>query len=129
MAQLQEEAALHEQYTRVITPEPGHNEEAEDVCSLLKECYELRWPFHPGCRPLARTLVRGYAHLLFGALARFGRAFSLTQAPVFGRLCPMRDELPGRWARPRRSACLYQRRNRCRRAVLVTRWQSALPRC
>jgi len=45
--QLQEEAALHEQYTRVITPEPGLNEETEDVCALLEECYLLRdkWLF------------------------------------------------------------------------------------
>lgn len=42
-AQLQEEAALHEQYTRVITPEPGLNEETEDVCALLEECYLLRY--------------------------------------------------------------------------------------
>lgn len=40
--QMQEEAALHEQYTRVITPEPALNEETEDVCGLLKKCYDLR---------------------------------------------------------------------------------------
>jgi hypothetical protein len=41
-AQMMESAALHEQYTRVITPEPALNEETEDVCALLKECYDLR---------------------------------------------------------------------------------------
>lgn len=39
---MMENAALHEQYTRVITPEPALNEETEDVCALLKECYDLR---------------------------------------------------------------------------------------
>lgn len=39
---MMESAALHEQYTRVITPEPALNEETEDVCALLKECYDLR---------------------------------------------------------------------------------------
>ena len=40
---MMESAALHEQYTRVITPEPPLNEETEDVCALLKECYDLRY--------------------------------------------------------------------------------------
>lgn len=45
VVQMQEEAALHEQYTRVITPEPALNEETEDVCGLLKKCYDLRQGF------------------------------------------------------------------------------------
>ena len=34
--QLLDEAALYEQYTRVISTEPSLNEETEDVCALLK---------------------------------------------------------------------------------------------
>ncbi len=49
-AQMMEDAALHEQYTRVITPEPALNEETEDVCALLKECYDMR------CAPSAPCL-------------------------------------------------------------------------
>lgn len=37
-----EEAALHEQYCRVITPEPHISEEMEEVCALLEECLRLR---------------------------------------------------------------------------------------
>lgn len=40
--QILEEAALHEQYTRVISMEPALNEETEDVCALIKECADLR---------------------------------------------------------------------------------------
>lgn len=40
--QILEEAALHEQYTRVISMEPSLNEETEDVCALIKECADLR---------------------------------------------------------------------------------------
>ena len=40
--QIIEEAAVHEQYCRVITPEPAINEEAEDVCALLKQCLDMR---------------------------------------------------------------------------------------
>ncbi|KAK9824634.1 hypothetical protein WJX72_011865 [[Myrmecia] bisecta] len=48
-----EEAAMHEQYCRVITPEPMINEETEEVCALLKQCYELRakWLFTPAKSP------------------------------------------------------------------------------
>lgn len=49
-AQMMEDAALHEQYTHVITPEPALNEETEDVCALLKECYDMR------CAPSAPCL-------------------------------------------------------------------------
>ena len=42
MLQILEEAALHEQYTRVISMEPALNEETEDVCALIKECSDLR---------------------------------------------------------------------------------------
>lgn len=33
---------MHDQYCRVITPEPAINEETEEVCALLKQCYQLR---------------------------------------------------------------------------------------
>ena len=33
---------MHEQYSRVITPEPAMNEETEDVCALLQQCLDLR---------------------------------------------------------------------------------------
>lgn len=33
---------MHDQYCRVITPEPAINEETEEVCTLLKQCYALR---------------------------------------------------------------------------------------
>ena len=41
-AQIIEDAAVHEQYSRVITPEPAMNEETEDVCALLQQCLDLR---------------------------------------------------------------------------------------
>lgn len=41
-AQIIEDAAVHENYCRVITPEPAINEETEDVCALLKQCLDLR---------------------------------------------------------------------------------------
>lgn len=40
--QIIEDAAVHEQYSRVITPEPAMNEETEDVCALLRQCLDLR---------------------------------------------------------------------------------------
>lgn len=40
--QIIEDAAVHENYCRVITPEPAINEETEDVCALLKQCLDLR---------------------------------------------------------------------------------------
>ena len=40
--QIIEDAAVHEQYSRVITPEPAMNEETEDVCALLQQCLDLR---------------------------------------------------------------------------------------
>lgn len=42
MLQIIEDAAVHEQYSRVITPEPAMNEETEDVCALLQQCLDLR---------------------------------------------------------------------------------------
>lgn len=59
-----EDAAMHDQYCRVITPEPAINEETEEVCTLLKQCYALRdkWLFtaqvspaqqHPGMQEAA----------------------------------------------------------------------------
>ena len=33
---------MHEQYCRVITPEPAINEETEEVTFLLQQCLELR---------------------------------------------------------------------------------------
>lgn len=42
LRQILEEAALYEQYTRVISMEPALNEETEDVCALIKECADLR---------------------------------------------------------------------------------------
>ena len=45
--QIIEDAAVHEQYSRVITPEPAMNEETEDVCALLQQCLDLRYgPLH-----------------------------------------------------------------------------------
>lgn len=41
-AQIIEDAAVHEQYSRVITPEPAMNEETEDVCALLQQCLDIR---------------------------------------------------------------------------------------
>ena len=41
--QIIEDAAVHEQYCRVITPEPAISEESEDVCALLKQCLDMRW--------------------------------------------------------------------------------------
>ena len=41
--QIIEDAAVHEQYSRVITPEPAMNEETEDVCALLQQCLDIRW--------------------------------------------------------------------------------------
>ena len=41
-AQIIEDAAVHEQYSRVITPEPAMSEETEDVCALLQQCLDLR---------------------------------------------------------------------------------------
>ena len=41
--QIIEDAAVHEQYSRVITPEPAMNEETEDVCALLQQCLDLRY--------------------------------------------------------------------------------------
>ena len=40
--QIIEDAAVHENYCRVITPEPAVNEETEDVCALLVQCLDLR---------------------------------------------------------------------------------------
>ena len=40
--QIIEDAAVHEQYSRVITPEPAMNEETEDVCALLQQCLDIR---------------------------------------------------------------------------------------
>ena len=34
---------MQDQYCRVVTPEPAVNEETEEVCTLLKQCYDLRW--------------------------------------------------------------------------------------
>ena len=34
---------MHDQYCRVITPEPAINEETEEVCALLQQCYSLRY--------------------------------------------------------------------------------------
>lgn len=44
-AQIIEDAAVHEQYSRVITPEPAMSEETEDVCALLQQCLDLRCVF------------------------------------------------------------------------------------
>ena len=41
-AQIIEDAAVHDQYCRVITPEPAINEETEDVCQDLQGCLDLR---------------------------------------------------------------------------------------
>ncbi|KAK9843466.1 hypothetical protein WJX81_004251 [Elliptochloris bilobata] len=48
-----EDAAVHEQYCRVITPEPAINEETEEVTFLLQQCLDLRekWLFRPAVPP------------------------------------------------------------------------------
>lgn len=55
--QIIEDAAVHEQYCRVITPEPAINEEAEDVCALLQQCLDMRvkWLFTPALSPEQRA--------------------------------------------------------------------------
>lgn len=53
--QIIEDAAMHDQYCRVITPEPAINEETEEVCTLLKQCYALRCT--PSCPFTAPPLV------------------------------------------------------------------------
>ncbi|KAL4432444.1 hypothetical protein ABPG77_001743 [Micractinium sp. CCAP 211/92] len=48
-----EDAAMHEQYVRVITPEPVPTEETEEVCYLLRQCLDMRgrWLFRPALSP------------------------------------------------------------------------------
>lgn len=48
-----EDAALHEQYSRVITPEMPPTEETEDVCFMLRKAMEERekWVFRPAHGP------------------------------------------------------------------------------
>ena len=48
-----EDAALHEQYSRVILPEPASNEETEEVCWLLQRALDARrrWLFKPALGP------------------------------------------------------------------------------
>jgi hypothetical protein len=48
-----EDAALHEQYSRVITPEMPPTEETEDVCFMIKKAMEERdkWVFRPALGP------------------------------------------------------------------------------
>jgi hypothetical protein len=50
---LVEDAALHEQYSRVVTPEGPPSEETEEVCSLLARALDLRakWLFRPARSP------------------------------------------------------------------------------
>ena len=48
-----EDAALHEQYAKVITPEPSPTEETEEVCWLLHQALEARkkWVFKSSASP------------------------------------------------------------------------------
>ncbi|PSC67241.1 AMP deaminase isoform A [Micractinium conductrix] len=48
-----EDAAMHEAYVRVITPEPAPTEETEEVSSLLKQSLDMRarWLFRPVLAP------------------------------------------------------------------------------
>ncbi len=48
-AQIIEDAAVHEQYCRVITPEPAINEETEEVTFLLQQCLDLRYGLSDSC--------------------------------------------------------------------------------
>ena len=64
-AQIIEDAAVHEQYSRVITPEPAMNEETEDVCALLQQCLDLR---QACCQALQGLRISYHAQLLGGAL-------------------------------------------------------------
>lgn len=52
--QIIEDAATHEQYCRVITPEPAINEETEDVCELLKQCLDMRYSYCPSSQLLCK---------------------------------------------------------------------------
>ncbi len=47
--QIIEDAAVHEQYCRVITPEPAINEETEEVTFLLQQCLDLRYGLSDFC--------------------------------------------------------------------------------
>ena len=47
-----------DQYCRVITPEPAINEETEEVCALLQQCYALRYSPAIVCSPL-RCMFQG----------------------------------------------------------------------
>ena len=60
-AQLLDEAALYEQYTRVISTEPSLNEETEDVCALLKVPAALSTSC--SSTPVACICLRGYCIL------------------------------------------------------------------
>ncbi|EFN59016.1 hypothetical protein CHLNCDRAFT_137692 [Chlorella variabilis] len=48
-----EDAAMHEQYVRVITPEPTPTEETEEVCHLLRQALDMRhrWLFRQQYSP------------------------------------------------------------------------------
>ena len=48
-----EDAALHEHYNRVLTPEMPQSEEAEDVCHMLRQALDERqkWVFKPHVAP------------------------------------------------------------------------------
>ena len=48
-----EDAALHEHYNRVFTPELPQSEESEDVCNMLKQALDERekWVFKPKVAP------------------------------------------------------------------------------
>lgn len=48
-----EDAALHEQYSRVILPEPTGTEETEEVCWMLQRALDIRkkWLFNPVSSP------------------------------------------------------------------------------
>ena len=65
-AQIFEEAALHEHYTRVISTEPALNEETEDVCALLKECADLR------CCGVGLRMATPCTYVEFGVQDLFG---------------------------------------------------------
>ena len=69
--QIIEDAAVHEQYSRVITPEPAINEETEDVCALIQQCLDLRRASPGPVIDLLRPVILVQARMLQDMLYAF----------------------------------------------------------
>ena len=84
--QMLDEAALYEQYTRVISTEPSLNEETEDVCALLKASMAsagLAFSFHEshtGWQSCACALVTAHVWCLLLSTLIFN-AWSIRRPP------------------------------------------------